>query len=354
MTLIHKVSTYYQVAYRTNHFPSSRRLLAGKQKVFAYYGFLGDGNFGDELVFDSARRLFRPHVLLPVRNRMPLHLAAFARFCRARFAGLVVGGGTLIGPLWNREFFVSLAEHRVPVYVHGTGVRNGIECEDGWKRILDGQFFGGVRGPLSVKNLSAIHQDAPVAGDAAFALRNTSLDPEPQSKRDSILINCGSHNSYAGEDHARNAIKSFIAEVYRKGVAVDFLPLHSIDLTIAEVLKRQFPTIRILGIPGSFEEASRHFRRARFAVGERLHFTAISIMSGCPFLSINYSDKHEDLLASLRLSAAGIRPEEVSGEHIVSVFERAPTFDWSAVSRRVGEFKTFQESQAAAFIAAAD
>jgi hypothetical protein len=76
-------------------------------------------------------------------------------------------------------------------------------------------------------------------------------------------------------------------------------------------------------------------------------------MSRCPFLSINYGDKHEDLLASICLSAAGVRPEEVSGEYIASALERGSTFDWPAMSRRVGEFKAFQESQAAAFIRAA-
>jgi hypothetical protein len=352
MKLIHKVATYYKVAYRTNHFPSSRRLLAGKQNIFAYYGFLGDGNFGDELVFDSARRLFHPHLLLPVRNRMPLHLAAFARFCRARFSGLVVGGGTLIGPLWNPEFFESLAEHRVPVYVHGTGVRSTIECQGGWKHILDGQFYGGVRGPRSVENLSAIHPDAPIAGDAAFALLNAEPDSEPQSKN-GILINCGSHNGYPGDDHARKAMKGFIADACKRGVAVKFLPLHVLDLAIAQVLSKEFPRIKVLEIPGSFEQASQHFRRAQFAVGERLHFTVTSILSGCPFLSINYSDKHEDLLASIGLSSAGVRPDQISTAQIITAFDRTEMFDWPTMFRRIGELKTFQEKQAKAFIRAA-
>ena len=169
MKLIHKAKNFYQQAYTTGHFPPVRQLFFGEQKVFAYYGFLGDRNFGDELVFESAKKLFYPNILLPVRRKMPLLQAFYAKACKGRIAGLVVGGGTLIGPLWEREFFESLVELAKPVYVHGTGVRENIERSDGWKHMLSGKVYGGVRGPHSAENLGEIFRQVLITGDAAFA-----------------------------------------------------------------------------------------------------------------------------------------------------------------------------------------
>ncbi len=105
MNIINKFIAYYKVSYLSGNFPSLLSILLSNKRVLIYYGFLGDKNFGDELVFESAKKLFSSSILLPVRKRMPIHLAIFARLCKKRVSGLVIGGGTLIGPLWDKEFY---------------------------------------------------------------------------------------------------------------------------------------------------------------------------------------------------------------------------------------------------------
>src|SRR3954468_17291416 len=95
MRLLHKIRSYYKIAYTMDHFPSIIKLLLTNKKIFAYYGFLGDGNFGDELVFESCKKLFNPHILVPLRKRMPLSMILFTRIFKNRFSGIVIGGGTL-------------------------------------------------------------------------------------------------------------------------------------------------------------------------------------------------------------------------------------------------------------------
>ena len=84
MRTLRSLAKYHEEAYQLGHFPSLTSLL-GKQKIYAYYGFLGDRNFGDELVYEAAKRLFHPAILLPIKRRMPAELALFARAATPRF-----------------------------------------------------------------------------------------------------------------------------------------------------------------------------------------------------------------------------------------------------------------------------
>jgi len=76
-----------------------------------------------------------------------------------------------------------------------------------------------------------------------------------------------------------------------------------------------------------------------------------AILAGCPFLSINYASKHEDLLASLGLADAGINPGEASADAIMAAFENRDSFDWVTAHQRLGEFRDFQKSESTRFIA---
>ncbi len=77
------------------------------------------------------------------------------------------------------------------MYVHGTGVHKEIECGREWKRILQGKFYGGVRGPMSVANISQLHQNVPIAGDAAFTMFDVLEYAKQDRNKKKILINFG-------------------------------------------------------------------------------------------------------------------------------------------------------------------
>ncbi len=349
MGIIGKLATYYEAAYRLGHFPSSRVLFT-KQKIFAYYGFLGDRNFGDELAFQSAKQLFHPDILLPVRRRMPAHFAVFAHACKSRFSGLVIGGGTLIGPsFYDRSFFESLIAMQKPVYLHGTGVQRMAVWNPGWKRLLGEKFYGGVRGPVSAGNASECKEGIRIAGDAAFFLFGAERPRGDETGRKTVLINCGTHSRFDGQRESRSAIEEFATAAIKMGAEVQFLPCHFVDVDLGREIQRRHPAITLLDIPKGYSEAHEHFRKAVFAVGERLHFTAMAILSGCPLLSINYAAKHEDMLSSVGLSSSGVSPEELSAERIQEAFDARGTFDWDRVFSRINELKMFQQKEAIEF-----
>ena len=105
----------------------------------------------------------------------------------------------------------------------------------------------------------------------------------------------------------------------------------------------------MLKVPANFAEANAHFRRATFAVGERLHFVVTAILSGCPFLSLNYAKKHEDMLLSVGLTESGLSPKDVTQEKIRIAFDRRDKIDWKAANKKLSEFRATQRQQMSQF-----
>ncbi len=332
-----------------DHFPPISRLFS-KQKVFAYYGFLGDRNFGDELVFEAAKALFEPGVVLPIRRRMPLHLGAAAKFCKKLFDGILIGGGTLVGPsFYYQGFYAELLSRGNPIFLHGTGIHKPSTWNNTWKDFLDNKVYGGVRGPLSIENLSSIKRDFLIAGDAAFALFKPQTVRQPRDDQKTVLINGGAHDPFPGMEKSRESIEQFASGLLQTGFEVHFMPCHEIDLEWGRELQQRHPQIKLLPVPLGFDAAQKLFREATFAVGERLHFTAMAILTGCPFLSVNYSTKHDDLLASVELAQAGIAPTQITPSSIQSIFADRGSFDWDRVFHHIESYKAFQTAEMKAF-----
>ncbi len=350
MNILSKIRAYIGAAYLSGNFPPASSLFSRK-KILVYYGFLGDKNFGDELVYESAKSLFSAYILLPVRKRMPLHWLIFSRIFKDRVAGLIIGGGTLIGPLWDEEYYMSLVRTGKPIFIHGTGVHKDIQREQEWKTILNANTFGGFRGPFSSQNAGAIVKTRPVIGDAAFYLfRGRFFKREPDDTNRRILINWGTHADYQGKSIVRQEMLAFIEILLAKNYSVDFLPLHAIDDSLGREVRERLPAVRILNIPNTFSEATAHFNNASFAIGERLHFTAMAILTGCDFLSVNYAAKHEDLLMSVGLSDMGTAPGAAHVEHMIDAMGRKGRIDWLSVAARLNILKDLQVSQAEAFL----
>jgi polysaccharide pyruvyl transferase WcaK-like protein len=354
MTLLQKLNKYYKEAYTLGHFPSASALVSGRRK-FAYYGFLGDGNYGDELVFDATRLIFAPDVLIPIRRTMPPAFALFAKMTPEKFSGIVVGGGTIIGPsFYEHEYFLKLAAMGKPVYMHGSGVYKVSTWHESWKSLLKKPAFGGVRGPQSRATFAEHQPQVREVGDAAFAYFDRSAVRVPGSQSKTVLINLGTHKAFEGIENSRAVFEQFLAHLDASGGEIHFLPCHANDIELAEKLKKRFPAIRVLDIPKDLAEASGHFRNAAFAIGERLHFVATAIMTGCPFLSINYAKKHADLLASVQLAQAGVVPAEATTDRLVAAWEARNGFVWDEAFAALEGFQAVQREQMALFCAAAD
>ena len=65
-------------------------------------------------------------------------------------------------------------------------------------------------------------------------------------------------------------------------------------------------------------------------------------MKGCPFYSINYSEKHFDFLDSIEASKFGNKPLEASFKGMKLVFEDRNKQDFDAIFGLLDDFKNTQ------------
>jgi polysaccharide pyruvyl transferase WcaK-like protein len=349
MNLITKTKYFYTSAYKMGHFPSLLTLLFSKKRIFVYYGFLGDNNYGDELVYEATKEIFKSHILVPVRRRMPIALRLYLTLRKENIAGIVVGGGTLISKFMEADFYKSLVQMNKPVYLHGTGVHAEIKDKKTWSIILDKGFFGGVRGPLSVKNLKVIAAPVKIMGDAAFGI-DSPLKIVKNGESRKVLINLGTHAPYEGQDFFRHEFNSFIEHLFLHHYEVCYLPFHAIDLALGLELKKTYPNIQILEQPVGFNECSLLFSDAIFAIGERLHFVVMALMTSTPFTSINYAKKHDDLLLSLSLAQQGLIPGEAALESLIKGFDTRHSMDWNDTQKRIEKYRNLQISEMKNFV----
>lgn len=344
MSLIQKVKRYYKQAYRMGHFPSVRSLFFSKNKVMAYHGFLGDGNFGDELVFEATKSLFSSITILPIHRQAPLSSKLYKKIFWRRINGIIIGGGTIISK--NRidqvEILDKLKNESKCLFIHGAGVNQNVFGEF-WQKILSKDVYGGVRGPLSKDNmLNNLNIEVPILGDAALALFDENKFKENKHSR-KVLINFGSHDYFENSKHARNIILEFAEKLGAKGYDICFLPFHSIDIQIGKRLKDEYDNIHLLDIPVNYEAACLLFNDASFAVGERLHFSVMATLCRCPFISINYDKKHNDFLKSLDLEAFGFRIDDLTIEELDHIFEnRGNLFSWHQVKEKIEHLQKAQ------------
>jgi hypothetical protein len=341
-SFLKKIKRYFNDAYKSGHYPALVDLLRNRGKILAYRGFLGDGNYGDELVFEASKSLLTPCLLMPMYRRKPIITGLLIRFGLIKFRGEVLGGGTLIGP---RNELNGKAK---VIFIHGTGVRD--EYSNDWINVMHEQtVFGGVRGAGSHARLKDKGWEIKVHGDAAFAFFDEGLFNSAKNPR-SILINMGMHHDESGLVQSRKEMRLFVEMVLEKGMSVEYLPFHTRDIELGRELCRQYPNVKLHSIPENFQSAQKVFNGVSFAVGERLHFAVIALLCKVPFLSVMYDSKHEDLLESVDASFSGAFPADVSCKDLFNRYTDREKFPWDSVRSKLSSYQHIQVLDARAFL----
>lgn len=344
MSLASKIYRFTREAYLLSHFPSIWKLVLYRRKTVLYYGFLGDGNFGDELVFQATKRLFSSYLVVPYKKRMPFLLKLFIDLDLVPNKIMVIGGGTLIGKNFWKTCHPKLSnEINYKYFLHGTGVvEEALSAE--WKSIIPGAK-GGIRGQVSKKNLHMQGLDSPnIIGDAALYLFSKPTHSNKKIQCSKVLINVGTHGIYNFQDLTRKELIIYLKELEDKGLELCFLPLHNNDLKEAVILKSYFASLKIYPIPSNLEECKLYFEDVNIAIGERLHFVVCAVMFNKDFISINYSQKHLDFLESVGLRKRGIRPDMYVNKTIFQEKE-LEVVDWAKINEKINEFKLRQENE---------
>ena len=349
MIVLKKIKSFTKRAYLLNHYPKFFSVIFSNKKKLIYYGFLGDGNFGDEMVFLATKKLFKDCVIIPYKRHMPILIMLYCRFFSDSLDGIIIGGGTLIRSFnADKSYFKKLVEKGKPVFFHGTGADEQLIDKVFWPSFLESDYYGGLRGPESQLTLKKNGFNFKQIGDASLYLKGSSNQIK---KEKLIVVNFGTHKENQDLLYSRKQIIKFLNGETVKGYRIVYLPFHSIDYDLGKLLQFEVDGLEVLDIAVSYQETLNLMESAEFCVGERLHFTVMSVLSNINFVSINYDDKHVDFLKSLGLERLGFYPNDVSDKIIESVFNNEKEHvKWHKVNHIINELSTVRDSEKSNFL----
>jgi polysaccharide pyruvyl transferase WcaK-like protein len=275
-----------------------------------YIGFHGQGNLGDDAMFEAARRLLNQVELITVGPTWQERWLSWLGLGGSRyFRTIILGGGTLIGPTYA-DRVAGLLGAGTPMFTLGTGVgsagvseRDDVSIE-GWSPLLE-RFQGvGVRGPRSQRALESIGvKGASVIGDLALGLGHPDASPCPAGR--SFGLNLVFPSGWEQETRFAQNIAG-LRETVISLAAAGWRP---IPLTLAASdarCLRSFlePTGTSLG-DGEPIQSAEAFQEAvlgcAFTIGTRLHSAVLSCCAGVPPLMLGYRAKCLDFMESMGL-----------------------------------------------------
>ena len=358
MNFVGRVNNYVKRAYAPGRYPRAYEILRTDHLRLLYYGFLGDENFGDEWVWQSARNLFSPHLLIPIGRHVPVgHIILNKVLREGLYDGVVIGGGTLIGGFQDFPLFKTLVSNAkpLPVFFHGTGVDvSRKSLHPMWDDLLSRDLYGGVRGAQSAAYLQQTRAvGLPVVGDAALLVQSSDSVGSVEEGEPWVAVNLGTHLKYASSSRVLAEIVKFSQTCFDTGFLIKFVACHGNDLAcyneISRCLDNHLPLIDIRGAEGStFVD---QLRTAEFALGERLHFGVAAAMAGIPFLSITYGEKHRDFLESVGLARCGVAPHDFSAELATTHWKERSSFGHGYL-KTISGLCDCQRAEAARFVQA--
>jgi hypothetical protein len=280
----------------------------GSKPVLAVLSGIGDDNFGDEWMYEALRQGLPKCRLAPLELPMTERRLAGVGLSGSKFfAGLIVGGGTLVN-----SYFLDRArpmlEKDSPAWMLGTGVGSaGFGVAEGaadpasWAPYLPRFRRVAVRGPLSAQRLEPV--EAEVLGD--LALFHTPDAPEVVAGRRTLLVNVSgteaeSNGGGLSDAHVATSAAAIVNMYRQDGWTCVPLIVHRDDA----------PRLVALGaLVGGWDaplvhvrtgaDATRAMASAGALVANRLHATALGWMFGVPTVALAYRDKTLDLAALL-------------------------------------------------------
>jgi Polysaccharide pyruvyl transferase len=297
--------------------------FALRRSVTPYVGWLGEGNAGDEAMFQAHRELLPGLRFVGVPTTSTRGLTrAVGGIPWVRCQAVCLGGGTLVG---NGHFRRTLentlaAWPAAPRFTLGVGVedpgyregrRSGVVEELGqWTGLLRDFDHIGVRGPLSQAALSDLAIESEVVGDPALALSFPLRPPD-----DGVLgLNVGIVDDQWGVDpeaFARRVVelaRGLVAEGWRLLLVPTFAPDARFQHELADELG---DGVEVAGggvtVPGVVEQLAR----CQLVIAHKLHAAVLAATVEVPAIALEYRPKCRDFQQSVGRGEYVMRTDQI-------------------------------------------
>jgi polysaccharide pyruvyl transferase WcaK-like protein len=308
-----------------------RVMVKPSQKHTGYIGWVGYNNLGDEALYAAIRDLVKPLSLATFSAARESALGRINLSGPRHFQGVLLGGGTIIGPAYILPVQRTL-DLGLPMATFGTGVGStGFGDAERpqlseWKSILDRFEMVSVRGPRSYAALNNLGvKNVEVIGDPALSLGPAAI-PNPKP-RPTLAINlAGAPDDQYGIGPC--ACYREIATIAKRHVVEggDLLPIAlggRDDVFLRALLNdaglEKWPVRRLTSAKEFFDCVSG----AQWLIGVRLHSAVLATVVGTVPILVAYRDKCWDFMESIGLQPLTVSFHSEAGGIIRKAFEWA-------------------------------
>lgn len=309
-----------------------------RRKTAIYIGATGQGNLGDEVIFEAIKDFFKETVYLyPISYAKPNSGSFLRKFIKRKPELIILGGGTIIKKKSNESYLALLLKFKnqfpnAKLIVMGAGVADPVLAKEigfptdikAWSKILNDCYFIGVRGLFSCKVLKDDWKIVPqvhVLGDPVLHFAQKKLKPKVKKKR--IAVNfCNILNRIYGKD--QKSVEYFANELIRALITDNWIiylyPTAKDDIEYMESILSQeiFDKINIYSNSGDFSGSLNFLESIDILVGQRLHSLILASLVYTPFFPIEYEAKTTDFLTSINYNKNVMRTDTLDYRHALS------------------------------------
>lgn len=286
-----------------------------RRKKIGYLGFVGKGNLGDDLLYESISNLLRPYI--PRSHRF--YPSRFHNDL-SRYECFICGGGTLLSAL-DTGWMVTLRrvrEKKVPLIIFGTGVQpeNMFIQEKKSKTslenlcaIIDYADLVGVRGPDSrneLTNLGCAQSKIQIIGDPVIGHQGIDVLPEKISSKLNpikigVCVGYSTFRTYVPLTEMVGNITKICRKLIEKGCWVILFPMRREDLKIQEEIAKSINSCHcklVKHVP-TLREVLRIYQELTMLIAGKLHPGIIAAACALPFVVYAHEAKCIDFAKSI-------------------------------------------------------
>ncbi len=326
---------------------------------FAYVGWVGFGNLGDDAIAEALLGQLRPDEVVYAAHALKDLPHAVGRG-GAGDRHLLLGGGTAIGRRnWRTVLNVAgvAQARRRPWFMIGAGVedptfsgRNSFSGRDElhrWRRTLGRFDRVTVRGPRSAELLADVGVEARVVGDPALL-----LEPADESRADGARSALGLCLGF-GDDlwgHAPRRVLDAVTETAVRqadsGREVRLLVMNEEDDAAAQhvvdAVDERHPGSASKHRVGTGAEFFAALDGCHALVAQRLHGAVLAAAAGVPMIALEYQPKCRDFMASIGQDDLSLRCDVVSADLLTDALERLDSSRFARVEQIALAVKSYR------------
>ena len=313
-----------------------------------YLGWQGNGNFGDELIYDYWKAALGRDLTIEAPLTMKRYVTKqVTRFVpdRLKLIGreraILLGGGTTVG-------FGTWAQHaRLAQRMYGTkrliaagagAAERGDEFTlsrqphdwPAW-RAMEGFSLLGVRGPLTQRACDAELRSSPIVGDPALAYPDVvSLRPHPKN-----LIGLCLGSEGKSRFDVRSVAHGVRAAADRLGAEIMLFQMTDADAPVNAELRTYLGPVETIAFTGDVQHMMERIAECESFVSERLHGTIAAVAVSVAATPLPYASKCDDFWLSVADTRPKLHVESSADEVTAAVLDSRDAAELKRIASRV-------------------